>query len=484
MERKFEERKLNLMDMFWAVLQKWRVVLVGALIFSVLAGAFSYYQSVKAIEAMQDGQEKVTLEDITLDESEEANVELYLEYKDLFEKQSTYNQTSPLMNFDANALCLYSLSYYVDNKYEVTYPIIDKRDNTEILVQRYVSVLRSEEMVNEIEKIFGTTEGFDMERIDLTNEYGELRQTQSDDGLLNISIYGKDETECTEIANLVKKQIENSYSSISAALGEHQLVVMHDSCKTVVNDNLLIYQRANVERLYDYDKKVSEVEAKLTNTGERYIELKDELKNPSEETVEEDVIGEPEISKKMVVLGLIAGIVLSICFNIMNYLLSQKIRMSDEIESMYGVNVLARMDVGSLKKKKLLDGLDRFWGKCRYSGVQVLQEDAGLNMIVSKIKIASKQKQIEEFFVTGTNFGEKEIAIIKDVQKELKKCNIAISYGESIRTCAQTLENASSIGNIIMVETVDKSKYMDIYKEMMLHEQQGSTIFGMIVVGC
>lgn len=137
------EREINLVDLFWEVCLQWRRILLFAQIFMVLVGGYSYFRSRSSSPAdsgtpdstastvlseptVPSEPETIGQQDIKLFEESMEKVNRYFEYAKLRDAQKDYNMHSPLMQLDAAGFYLDKITYYVDNFFEVEYPLVNK----------------------------------------------------------------------------------------------------------------------------------------------------------------------------------------------------------------------------------------------------------------------------------------------------------------------------------------------------------------------
>ena len=408
MEKNVKEKEINLIDMFWGVCLKWRQIFVCAIIFAVLAGCMSYLLSVQAAKKAAEPVEKISLEDIELEESSQKNVAAYLEYVEIFEDQLEYNENSPLMRLDANGFYRNVISYYVDNYFTVEYPLISKTNNIHAMLEAYRGELRSEKFLGKVEELSGGSEEMSpycMEMIDCNNSFGQnITGNNSAVGILTISVYAEDEETCRELANLVKETIESKKADVIGKIGNHQLSLIEDVCDYSSDIELLKYQKDNIDKSVAFSNTAREVKNKLTEEELTYIKVYEQEQAEIEDGVkpeEERVIPEVTISKKIVVVGFLGGIALAVCVIAIMYLFNCKLRLEDDFEMIYGVKLLGNVIVESKKKKKIFGFIDDFLIRMRHLNKHYFAEEEAISMVAAAIKIKSNKLGLSKVFVTG-----------------------------------------------------------------------------------
>lgn len=487
MDKSVTEREINVIDMFWAICLKWRQMLIGAVIFAVLAGGFSYLKSAQAAKASIEPTQKIALEDIELEEDSQREAISYLDYKQLYNEQKQYNDNAPIMQLDAGGFYRSVITYYVDNHFTVEYPLMSKTNNINAMVEAYRSELRNEEFTAKLQELTGCNDAeisYEKELIDCNNKYGKLSTIANETGILRISIYGSNEEECKVLAELVKESLQAGKAAIAEKLGEHDITLIEDNCDYISDSELLKYQQENIAKLSTFVTNSSNLKSKLTDSELSFVdayEREQSLENELETEENVDILV-ATVSKKLIVLGFVGGAIVVFCVVAVFYLFNNRLRLEDDFEMLYGIILLGNVILKDKKKKKWLGCIDNFFNKMRHLNKRYFEEDEAVSMVAAGIKIASKKKNATKVYVTGATIGETEKHVIEKLKNELKKTNVELVAGKPILYDAEALEQSAECGFVVLLERAGASLYKEIAEEIDICQNQGMEILGTVVV--
>lgn len=487
MEKNIAEREINLIDMFWAACLKWRQILLWAVIFALLAGGVSYLKNVRTAKKAAEPT-VVSLDEIELDEDSKNNANAYLEYKQIYADQIMYNVNAPLMQLDSNGFYRSIVTYYVDNHFVVEYPLVDKSDTTDAIVEAYKARLRSEEFTGKLKELVGSDEkisSYVKELIDCDNNYGKTNMTVDGTGIMRISIYGADEQTCKGLAELVKEAISSGKATITEQLGEHDIALIEDCCEYMADIELLKYQQENVSKLSTYSNTIRDLKGKLTEDELSYIDVyeKEQAELEGETATEEENISlKASVSIKYVVVGIVGGAALAFFVIVLMYLFNSRLRLEDDFEMIYGVKLLGSVIIKDEGKKKWFAFLDQFFIKMRHLNKHYFTEAEAVSMVAAGIKIGAKKFGTTKVFVTGAVVGKEEKSVIEQLKKELKKTGIELVQGKPILYDAEALEQSAEVGCLVLVERAGASLYDEVAEEIEVCMHQGAKVLGAVVV--
>lgn len=481
MNKAIAEREINLFDMLWAVCQKWRSILAAAVIFAVLAGGFSYVKSAQAakVEKAEVTSETVA-ENLTAAEKNAADV--YVDYLQIYKEQQMYNKTAPIMQLDASAFYKGEISYYVDNYYEVEYPIIEKNNNILAIINAYKAGLNNEDMAQQVREILGTGEdnSYVMELIDSNNVYNTSIEFEEEKGLLTIFVYAPDADICSQLMNVVKENIEKHKQDVKSSFGAHDMTLIQDNYQYTSDSEILAYQKLNIDKLQSFVTNQTNLFAKFNDVQKNYIALCEQKAKASVET-EERVVTTPTVSKKLIVLGFLAGAFLMFALWALVYILSNKLRLEDDFEQIFDSKLLGNVPVND-KKKKWFGFIDKLFEKLRHFNQRYFETEEALDMVAANIRIAMQRADAKRVMITGAVSGEEEKKVAEALADRLKKDGIEIVCESPVLYNAESLEKLVATGYVVLVEKAEKSLYQEVAREIEICKQQEVNLIGSVVV--
>lgn len=491
MEHNTQERELNLLDMFWYILLKWRPIIIAAFLFAVLFAGYSYYSSMKQIQS----HTKEQVEEIVLQEADELMIARYLEYMDIYAKQLIYNEESPLMKLDPNGYYEGDVQYFV----QVDGQTSEATQNA--VVCAYENVLCSEEFYQSVGAILGDEikENYYNEIIDYTQEMEKIAYSidggsneSSKNGMLSIKIRVEEKEKCEQLVNLVKEEITKNMANIASRVVQHNLTEIKSNISFTSDETVFMYQKCNSEKSSMYNASVAGLENQLTAKELAYAKQQlNHAERPSEEKDVSDkevgneadqMLQKPQVSKKLVILGFLLGGFLGVVFSAFIYLINGCIRLEHNFDKSYGVKLLGCIKAEENKKKKFFSFLDNWLWRMRYSNVQAMNLEEAIPMIVTNIKIACDKEGKRKLTITKSGASEAEKEVLKAVVTRLQKEGIEASEGNTILQDWAALENAAKTSMLVLVETANKTSAFSLKREIEVCKGQGTKVIGAVVV--
>lgn len=468
MEYNNVQREVNIVDICKYVCSKWKYILIAAVVVAVAALGTSYVQYTQTVEQQKQatGNANDVQNDVEFSKTGKANIVTYQEYNRLLEQYSKYRDTSPLMLMDADGFYKTTLSYYVDNYFTVEYPLVSKNNDWYKYVEAYKAVLESPQFREELLTIMGGEENagdYYYEVVDTKNIYGTTSVTSMDAGMMTIAVYHSEKEKCVEIAELVKRTIEGQMATISSTIGEHALTLLSDNCSLTSDKNLLNFQKANIDELYNVSVGIDNILLRLTAEEKKYVgSLKTNLatQEQTKELVEEVEVAPFAVDKTLVIIGFIAGAFIAIFVLVIKYLFVTKLQREDDFEQIYGVKVLGKL------KNKGKDGL----------------LDENIKMMVTSLKILLGKGAHTRVLLAGAHVSEEEKTILHKLVEQLGKSDIKAEIGDSIMCSAESFEKAANSGCVVLVEHINKSKYGEIKQSIEKLQYHNIKVMGSIIL--
>lgn len=483
MRKNVAEREINFWDMLWAICLKWRNIFACAIILSVLAGGFSYYKNAKAIAEINEMAE-VDIDEIAqrLDDEELETMDTYITYKDMYSKQVDFNEKSELMKLDAESFYKGEVTYYIDNNYEVVYPVINKTNPIVSIVNAYRAEFNKSDFIKKSSDILdieykGAAYNADFIDFDNTYEMANSIETDASKGILSVSVYVSDEYECEKMLALIKEIVESKKDEIASTHGKHDLVLIQDTCVKSANNTILGTQKENIDKVQTYAKLMSDMEAKFSNDERLYINAYKQMNMKTEE--KEPV--RAGISKKLLILGFLGGVFLALFYFALVYIFGTKIRLEDDFEDIFGSKLLGNV-LMSEKKKKWFGFIDKLFEKLRHFNQRYFETEDALDMVAANIRIAMQKVENKKVMVTGAVCGEDEKKVADALAERLKKDGIEIVCESPMLYNAESLEKLVEIGSVVLVEKAEKSFYQEVAREIEICAQQDVSLIGTVVV--
>lgn len=475
----YGEPIINIREISYYIVSKWRLVLIAMMFFGVLFGLYKYISDVSTVneQAEHEGEVKIESVEEYIDslEIEDSTKQKLVEtlsiiekYDESYKQMAVYMQNSVWMNLDANKVPTYTLKFYVDNHLTIEYPNFYANDNSQAIINALANSLYDQEMQMQMKEIIGE------ESIDYLKEIidWESGNIQNGNFVINVRYYNEDEAQ--KISQLVKTRINEYSKSLEDVFGSFDVALSSESFAICSNSSILDKQRANVVNMSNIIDAIAKVENSLEQE-EKEIYRKIVTFN-SQET-EEKEITKPILSKKYLLLGMIFGALLIVFFEICRYLFSGKMSCVDNIEQagLYVFGVLNDCD----DKKKKFAFVDRFIAKL-FGKIDMKTEDK-LEIIVAAVKCRVIGSGAKNIFIAGCELDEQALAIVEKLSNTLKDNDINVEWTRNFLQVVESYQKLSKADGVIFVEKLRYSKRLDFLKQVELCNKQKVDILGVVV---
>lgn len=465
------EREINLYDLFWFILQKWRLIIVGGIIGILLIGGLGTLIQIRTTTEETKIDLESSFEQLSL--NEQSRVTQFLVIDDIYRQIVKENQADPLLFINSNEL------YRTDVEYLIT----ENEDN--VLIASYLK--------NSVEKFWSSKNGLErFNYVSISYDQNIVISTEQEDlkdedkpVLMFITIYGKDEDECKASLKDVKEIVKQAQKNIEKLFGKYYL----NSTETY------IYQtECNDLRNYIDEKKNKEyswINNRLGSIASFSEPVKQYINEYLFQTEQEKLISEEEITPnkvesyefgtiinlKYIILGLLVGCCFPAGIWFIIYIFNGNLRYEDDIERIYSLNLM-----GKVQSDRKLNSIDYFLLKMRRKNIHEFKYQEVIDIIVSEIKIKAMQQGISRIYATGCVVGDEFKKIFNDISLCLSKYGIELVEGKSILYFAEALEQSAEIGNVLLIEKSEKTKYHELEQEIHKTETRGIQILGIVIV--
>ncbi|MCI9360522.1 MAG: chain-length determining protein [Hungatella sp.] len=451
------EQEIDLKDLMFVVLRKWRSILVVAIILAALAGGFKIGQVLSQqsdpefLKTAEEDYEK----DLAIYEMNKAAKEREIENLMLdLENQDKYMEDSVLMSISPYDVSVSSVDCFVKTDYEIMPNMVYQNINyADSLIKSYTAAVKKD----------GLKKVADEENTDI--RYIEELVTINidyDNDMFSIQVKHSDPEKAEAIMDGIMSTLRGIRGKLSSAITNHTLSVMNEMSSVTIDLAISDEQKSKK----DY-----------VNTLETSLQTKqDELEELSEPV-------KPAVSKlsaiksglKYVILGGILGAFMVVFVVCVAFLMSDKVASAKELKNRFNIKTLGVLEAGS--KKKAFGIVDRWLD--RLEGVDVTTPD-NVRYEVIAANIRNYAKDAKSLLVTGT-VDKTVLDVVAGKLKELLP-GVQISCGEDMRVTAYTLEQLSKHEGVILVEKKGVSTYTGVSQEVETVKNVGKETVGYILV--
>lgn len=462
------EPTIDLKDLLFHLLYRWRSILLGGIVLCLLLGG---YRAVKNLTApavetkTQEEYDKEMAEYQLALEKYELDQKVYQQNIDTYEKwlaqQNLYMEKSVLMHIDPYNKPIASVVFFVkldDSEWDKI-PNNDnlRLDPTDSVIRAYTSEFYSVLDWKPLEEMTGVEKLYLRELISVDIDYGT-------DTFAVTAIYSDLET-VEKIISEIAGQIEGSYRNFDNTVAAHSLMQLNKSSAYTIDNGLANTQKDNAGKVNTYTQYI------LDNRSN--LEAMEEPEEPEAMTTEKVSVMQGLI--KFLALGFAGGIFLMAVFYGVKYLFTGVLRNGREIREQYGcqlLGVFSRPD-----RKGAFSFVDRLLERMEGTRSKLTEKTVSQCIAANILNLAGDKKSL---LLTGTIPSEKLEKVARDVSVELK--GIQLQVMADMNRSPETLKQLSQCDGVVLVEERNVSKNAAVQAEQELLEAVKVPVVGYVVL--
>lgn len=490
-----EEREIDLLDMIADILSHWRGLVVALVIGAVLMGGLSYvksYQNIQNIQNAQPIEEETTLDaatvekqlmqlEETLEESQKAAVLTTMDDEREYIWKENYAENSVYMQLDPFNIAQRQLVYQIKATEE---------NQNQSLGTTYGDVLDNVGMYNWVEEKTGVPAAYVKELITVSTTSAisiandQFAGTVGTDRL-KITVIQKDEESCKELSDAVKAYVEQQKATLATEVGNHELILLSESAGMTLGMDVMNRQIDYGNQVSNLRSGIASAKAGFTADQTKYYDLltweegMDEAEIVQKDTVEEQAVAvSPSVSKKYILLGavLFAFVYAGILFLV--YIFNSKLRVSDELQSLYHIPQIGVVVKDS--KKKFI--LDKWVDDLRHYGKRKFDAEQSMELAFVAVKIAAVKNKLNTICLMGCNLEAGAGSVCENLKTALEKEGINVTVLDNVLYNAESMEKVEAMTGVVLVEKAGSTLYNEVANELALLKRQDITVLGGIIV--
>lgn len=485
------EEEIDLIQLAFSILHKYRQILMTVVICAVLAAgfglaknAYSSYAEGKAADsedvavAKSAAQQKYDEEMLAYREEKtkhDTNVQQYQE--ELLENQQAIESTkikiqnaqeyldnSVLNTIDPYNVPVAQADLYVSTDYKIL-PGMDYQnvDYTDAVLKAYSSLITNSETMEKIAKTVGMEERYLRELVSVSGD--------SSTRLLTIRAYGADEATANKILDALLVRMEDVRPTIQSTVGSHSIAQLTRTSTVSVMTWLRDSQQQNRDDLTNLQNQVTTLEA-----ADRVLEQSIEDEQQALEAMElPEKPKETGNSMKMVILGALLGGVLACGVVVVKFLLDGMVYSASELNRSTGLPVLGALASDRTKKAGKLDAkLYQMEGRPDGSA------DAEMLCLMAQT-IRSRAPEAKNILVTGDLPADQLEALAAALQATEPLRGQSVTAAESILKAAATVPHVVAADAIVLAADCTVTRTDAVREQNEKIVRLGKQILGCIV---
>lgn len=479
-----DEVTINIQDLILKVILRWRLIFVSMLIFGILFNGIGYAKKSLSAKNETNQQTAVDMETESSENEIMHALNIYRLYQFNYENIHNYMANSIRMQIDPNRVPTYTIQYMVDNHYQAVYPVIEKKDMTQDIINSYMAKLKSDTVLKEISKELE----YDGD-ISYIQELLDISYTEPD--MLTITIISLSQEDCSTIASVILGRIGQLTSELTEKYGNYDISLINSEYTERFSMDLLNERQNRIGTLDsinnssknlvknltdDQKKKFYELLEKTAEENESINEIADELTEQelSEEPVKVHV---SLLQKKYLLLGMIFGMLAAAFYVICRYIFSGTIHVKGDIEK-YDIPVLGMMYLS--EPAGIFSFVDRFILRIADGSRYKFSSEERKEMILSGINLITEKEQLKSVFVTGTSNDRNCMQMQEEICKKISAENAA--SGRSILYDPKSLSSFALSEGVILVEKLEDTTHKELHEELALCRRYGVKVLGCMIL--
>lgn len=484
------EEEIDLIQLAFSILHKYRQILMTVVICAVLAAgfglaknAYSSYAEGKAADsedvavAKSAAQQKYDEEMLAYREEKtkhDTNVQEYQE--ELLENQQAIESTkikiqntqeyldnSVLNMIDPYNVPVAQADLYVSTDYKIM-PGMDYQnvDYTDAVLKAYSSLITNSETMDKIAKTVGMEERYLRELVSVSGD--------SSTRLLTIRAYGADEATANKILDALLVRMEEVRPTIQSTVGSHSIAQLTRTSTVSVMTWLRDSQQQNRDDLTNLQNQVTTLEA-----ADRVLEQSIEDEQQALEAMELPEKPKEAGKLKMVILGALLGGVLACGVVVVKFLLDGMVYSASELNRSTGLPVLGALASDRTKKAGKLDAkLYQMEGRPDGSA------DAEMLCLMAQT-IRSRAPEAKNILVTGDLPADQLEALAAALQATEPLRGQSVTAAESILKAAATVPHVVAADAIVLAADCTVTRTNAVREQNEKITRLGKQILGCIV---
>lgn len=427
------DNEIDLRDMFFHILYKWRSILLVALFFCVFVGGYKLlrYAMLSQIETPKDIREyELALAEYNL--SQDTYERYITNWESQIEQQKVYMENSVLMKINPYRKPTASADIFIKLD-EIEWGILPDNinlDPTDSLIRIYTSNFSSNLDWEPIETLTGQSALYLKELLWLGTDYNSNTFT--------ISVTHYDGDTAQEILEIILDQLIAKYQNMGSDVNKHTLSIVNRSLTYSIDNSLVDTQKNNEDIITNYEQNIINYQRAL-----------EELEAPIPLSVMRFI--------KYFVIGFILGIFLTIFFHGMAYILDGRLHTEDELKRKYGYRLLGV--IPKFVKGNIFSGIDRFLHSLNKSERQISECEAYNLMAVNVKNTTGKHTKI---LITGTIESIKLESLVKNIAPQLNQ--YTFSFARDLSHISDSLKALQECDAVIIAEETSYSLLADIQR--------------------
>ena len=435
MEYENNNQVIFLKDIIFAVLYRWKIILVAMLIGALLLGGFQFISNRNVVTESISTADRYKAEQLTQQ----------IKVKDqAIANQIAYMQKSVLMNLDPYNVHQVSVSFYVHTDYQVL-PDADIQipNSTAALLNAYQALTNDSALTKTLADVTGIDVQYVSELISCESN------ADSNPGVLTVTILHSDNEKVLLMADAVSDYLDSAEAKLSAQLDAHTLSIISVASGKHTSTQLVTAQRQASDQ--------------LTALQTDKTKLQTELNKISTSTTL------PTNPILLAVIGAFLGAFLVAGIAFVAHLGSAKVYSGRTLVNHTGVKLIARIG-----KPRCKNPIDRWLKKLEGRPAGDFVEQAAVVAAYLRTRCQAQ----DNLLLTG----DCAEAQIEKMAEALRDAGLHVTACGSILRDARAIEALPQATAVVLVEQCKQSVYRHIEQEISTLKDTNTPLLGCVLL--
>lgn len=476
------EQEIDLKDLMFAVLRRWRLIILVAIVFAVLLGGFKAASGLGQMKDAEYVASKQQEYDNSVDQYEITKERLEKEVENIkasLENQNDYMEKSMLMNINPYDEYVSAASFYVATDYQIMPGMAYQNVNiAPSVMAAYMGMIQNGEMYDYVLRSMDSIpeRRYLQELVTVTPDY--------DNNMFNIRVVCDTEDGAAKIMSLIMESLNDYSAVVSQKIGPHSLNVLSDSEAAGPEASAApgeketpgapdVYATVDLElekKQQEQSNRIETLNQSLTDKTKELIDLKEP------ENIMPSRSGAFKSAVKYAVLGGVLGGFLAVFFICVGFLMSDKLANDREIRRRYGLMVLGVLD--GAERKSPFAFVDRFLDCMEGTAARRMDREKAFGVVSANVlNYVGDARQI--LLITSS-----DSSLLERVSGELSSAlpGLTLTAGGNLDREAEAIRKAASCDAVILVEKRKASSFSGIERELDMVRSLDKKVLGCIVL--
>ena len=427
---------INLKDLLFSVLYRWRSVLLVTLACCVaFVGVQTFFGGTGSVETA-DKKVAYEAELQTYEDSVAYFQQVIGTNEEAAQRLTDYYAASPMMSLDPQNVWTAARQYMIrvdDSFYQSGYII----DPVDFLLPYFTTLFSSDAAAEDLQAAFGT---------DQMTYVAELATVNANtaNNTITVTLWAATREQLQTQLDWVDRRISEISQGQAAGLYAHTVVLVQESVTSGADKNLLTAQDSANAEIVKYKKEVNNAQTSLGK-----------LKKP---TMPQQLRVAQRSLRTSVMLGLLIGLCLCLLWHVLTYILRGRLHTAAEFRGRYGTPVFG--DVPQTRARHSGKGLDGLIEKLEYGRTGV-NPDVVYDRVAALLK---EQKPEGDVLLTGTLTAQDAQPALDQLSSRLKG-DVKLRFQPDLLLNSAAVAEAGKAAAVLVVEKKNVSLTRDIGRE-------------------